>query len=565
MLKRTTTQHLKHTLLAIVFAFLLLIFGIFRAQTRQAEYFVNLSTSNFTRTLPIEPPRAPIYDRHRTPLALTRFLFHAFISSNTVHTQKRRAIISKCLGYETLEDYNGHPAQRQRCIKKNLALDEIACLKQHDSTKYGITIQQSNTRHYPCTPTIKNIIGYTGAITKEHFVACTIDPLYLSLPLASVGISGLELLHDHTLRGQCGSTTHTVNAREEFLQHSKETPPQSGQPLLTTIHSGLQAHIAQLISHVPKAHALVIHIPSGEIFAMVTHNDDENSQTNPLTSGIFPPGSIFKIITTLAALEHSKHEVSNMQINCTGKMQVGNQAMHCWKEEGHGPTQLTSAFAKSCNIFYYQLARKIGPQPILSLAHKLGLYQKSNVDLPSEGSPILPKTEGEFTPSKPWFGGHTAQLGIGQGRIALTPIQIINMLCTILRGSFIPPHIVKKIYPQSSVVVEPELRQIIYNLLLETTEKGHTAHAAHINKDGWRSGGKTATIQIVSSPLPQKDLPYHQRCHSMFLGFLAHNSKPDFAVLVIGENEMWGAGFASVTAKKIFQHIIKLSSEGHLL
>ena len=558
-------KHVGRVLWSFILLFATLIVGIYNQQITKANHFDNLSTSNFTRTTPVEAPRGNIYDRHYKPLAVNRFLFHAFIVSNTKSNQTRNKIIETCLGQSALDILLKAPQRKHCCLKKNLTLNEISCLQQNKCSDMGIIIQRSNTRHYPCTPAIKRIIGETGYATQESFSQRALDPGYLSLPFSSIGISGLELTHDHTLRGQCGSTTHIVNAKEQVLSHAGDsvnvTP---GQPLLTTINSELQSHIANLLKKAKKAHAIVLHIPSGEILAMVSHNDTEMF-TNTLTSGLFPPGSAFKIIPTLAALE-SEHNFETMSVDCKGGFKVGRHTFQCWKEGGHGPsTDLEKAFAVSCNVFFYQLALKLGPSALLSAAHRLGLTSQTGVDLPWESSSKMPKFSETFEPARPWFKGDTALLGIGQGRLAMTPIQIVNMLCTAVRGYAICPHIIQTANTQKNICVSNSVRKKLIDLLISGVQKGATGQAAYINQDGWETGGKTSTIQISQARVPQKDLPEHLRCHSLFVGFLAHKKEPVFAILVLGENEMWGAGFASHTAQAIFQQILDLHKKKKLL
>ncbi|MCY4414202.1 MAG: penicillin-binding transpeptidase domain-containing protein [Alphaproteobacteria bacterium] len=551
----------------------MIIAALYHTQIYHNKDLRSLAAQNFTRRYPIEPIRGNIYDRLRRPLALNRFAFHAFLSTNHAFHPQSLKIINKCLVQnEELKSliFNNIKKGIQFCLKKNITATEVACLRSQQCQKFGISIQRSNIRHYPISTLTKRIIGQTSYPNKEDFTEKKLPPHYLSLPLGLIGHSGLEATHDQALRGTCGHLQRKINAQGIFIKDLESLPPQNGEHIFTTLNADLQKKVESVLLTVPAAHAVVMHIPTGQILAMVSHDQQDNNMkgaSNRVISGLFPPGSIFKIVAAYAALAKGE---SSFSVFCDGAFKLGNCTLHCWQNTGHQHTDLNKAIQQSCNIFFYQLGLKIGSSAVIAAAKKLGLGSLTHVDLPYEVSGILPHHNPKtYTPYQPWYGADSAMLAIGQGRIALTPLQLTQMMANILRGYSVPPSVLLYKNPPAKVDlgITPAIRNTLRLMLHHTINQEHgTGYKARIKNDKMLMGGKTSTAQVahVQKEKKQSMLPYALRSHSIFTGF-APTNQPLLAITVIGEHELWGSGFAAHAAKEILQHALTLHEKGQLL
>lgn len=554
-------------------AFVLFIITLYRTQIQQHTDLSSLASKNCTRHKPINPLRGCIFDRTGIPLTQNRFSFRAVYMPGAQSDSTTLAIIKKCIVNHTTNEPLAQKIQKKKffTIKSHLSTEEIVCLKKHKHYSANIDIERHIVRHHPQGPILTRVLGQTGFPSAKDLGTKKALSRYIRQPMSLAGQSGCELVYNDLLAGEYGNKIIKVDALGNFIEDIAVQPPKNGQHLQTTLNAPLQNYAEALLSSVRAAHAVILHIPTGQVLAMVSHDEKDSSAlvaSNKVISGAFPPGSIFKIVTVLAALQNG---LASFTTTCRGSFTLGNHTLHCWKRDGHGLTDLSQALYKSCNVFFYQLALKLGSAKILETAKQLHLGEKTNIDLSSENAGTLPAHNTKtFEPHKPWYAADTAILGIGQGRIALTPLQLTHALASIIRGYVVPPRIN---YNAPSSKKEPlkiplpqrkKLQAMLHKCMNHPEATGFTATQNLTLQNS--ISGKTSTAQIVklTKGIQQKELPWELRSHSIFLGF-APQDKPLIAVTVIGEHEMWGAGFAAHAALKLCHYALNLHKKHVLL
>ena len=553
--------------------FIALLVNLYHTQINKNKDLASLAQRNFARQTPIQPLRGCIFDRVGVPLTLNRFTFRAVYMPGASHTTAL-SVVRECLPSDTITPKMLRKIQKKKfvAIKNFLSTEEIACIKKLDHERCGISIERNIIRHHPQGNIITRVLGQTGCPSVEDLVDSAIMERYLQHPLTLIGQSGCERIYDNLLAGKCGERTIKIDAIGNFIEEVAITQPLNGTHLRTTINAVLQSYVEELLRTVKAAHAVVLHIQTGQILAMVSHDnrtdDLETVASNKTISGTFPPGSIFKIITALSALQNN---LGGFIVNCDGSFKLGRHTLHCWQKAGHGHTNLSQALYKSCNTFFYKLALQLGAQKIIKTAHDLGLTGKTHVDLTAEVSGIMPPHNAQtLIPRQPWYPADTAILGIGQGRIALTPLQIVHTLASILRGYITPPYINYDKPPSRATPLKVTLaqRKLLQSMLFECMSNPQsTGYVASKNlKLPAIMGGKTSTAQVskITKVIAHKDLPWELRSHSVFVGF-APQTQPLIAIIVIGEHELWGSGFAAHTALKVCHYALKLHNQKKLL
>ena len=554
-------------------AFLLFIVTLYNTQIQQHGSLSSLANKNCSRHKPIHPLRGCIFDRAGIPLTQNRFSFKAVYIPGALPGNTTLSVINRCIVNHDVRDCLMEKIQRNKffTIKHHLSAEEIVCLKQHNHNTANIDIERHIVRHHPQGPILTRVLGQTGFPSAKDLGAKRALSHYVHHPMHLTGQSGCEFVYDHILAGNYGDEIIKVDALGNFIESVAVQPPKNGKHLHTTLNAPLQSYAEALLSSVKAAHAVVLHIPTGQVLAMVSHDSQDNSPlvaNNKVISGAFPPGSIFKIVTVLSALQNN---LANFTTTCNGSFTLGNHTFHCWQPKGHGHTNLSQALYQSCNVFFYQLALKLGADKILKTAAKLRLGEKTGIDLTSEISGTLPMHDPQtFIPKKPWFAADTAILGIGQGRIALTPLQLTHTLASILRGYITPPYINYSTPPQRKEPLNIPIKQrkalesMLHECMNNPDATGYSATQNLTLKS--IIGGKTSTAQIVklTKGIAQKELPWELRSHSIFLGFVPQKN-PIIAIAVIGEHEMWGAGFATHAALKISHYALNLHKKNMLL
>lgn len=578
-----------------LFLLLCLIGRLYYLQIYQGDKYKTLADENRISTRIIVPPRGIVTDRNGVVLAENEQNFQALIVAEqtpdieaTLTEFKKIIPLSEEQEQKILKEIKRNRKFVPIKIKDNLSWEEMSTIMLNAPFLPGIVIDQGLNRHYPLSEYTAHFLGYVGAVSEAEAKG---NPL-LMVPGFKIGKSGLEKGFEERLRGAGGNIKLEVNAYGRVMKEIERNSGTAGENIKLTIDSRLQKFAQDAFGNHSGA-AVVLDVHSGEILAFVSvpsfdpnlfttgisHKDWNGlleNERNPLAdkaiSGQYSPGSTFKIVVALAALEEGIIDV-NTRYNCGGVMQLGNHKFHCWRHSGHGPQNVIEALKNSCDIFFYEVALRLGIDKIAAMARKLGMGQKLDVSLDRERAGLIPdkawkmKRFGEV-----WHQGESVIAAIGQGYVLATPLQLVTMLSRVVNGGYkVSPTFVsldlKEKGKIKKIAVKPRNIDIVKQGMFEVVngERG-TAAGARFNINGAKMGGKTGTTQVrrismkerQSGIIRDEDLPWRLRNHALFVGYAPHEN-PKYAVAVIVEHGSSGSGVAAPIASKILQEAIRLN------
>ncbi len=443
----------------------------------------------------------------------------------------------------------------------------------------GLHVESGFARVYEMGPAGAQIFGYVGE--PAHAVANT--------PFLTIGVTGLEKRFEEEMKGKSGQTVMITNAvgRVTGEDKSQFIPPIVGQNVQTTIHDGAQRVLYDALTQHRSGCGVAINIETGDILAMAStpsfdpnmFNSDDGEEyidtlrqdyakpfMNKTIEGLYPPGSTFKIVVALAALEAGAI-TEKEKIFCPGHWDYGDRRYHCWEDKGHGWVDLASALKHSCDIYFYQVALRIGIDAIKEMAIKLGLTQKYMDDVLSrEMAGVMPdRYWKEKNIGSRWVHGDTVISGIGQGFILTNCLQLAIMTARAVSNKKVVPRLIydNKRPVFQSLGLQNKNMKIVMSGLEQVLKTGGTAAGSAINVDGARMGGKTGTSQVrsiskkerQSGVLTNEQLKWNMRNHGLFVGY-APTNKPKYAVCVVTEHS-GSSGPAARTAAAVMRELLK--------
>jgi penicillin-binding protein 2 len=462
-------------------------------------------------------------------------------------------------------------------ISENSNWDTLAKLSAKNIP--GIHIDNGFSRNYEMGPAGAQVFGYVGAPKKP----------VLNTPFFTTGINGLEKRFNDDMSGKPGKTVHITNALGRVTGEDKTQfiSPIPGKDIKTTIKENIQKTLYDSLALNRAGCGVVLDIESGGILAMASTPsfDPNNFKTddgeeyisslledaakpfmNKTIEGLYPPGSTFKIVVALAALESGAIS-PNEKVFCPGFWEYGNHRYHCWEKHGHGSVDLYGALKHSCDTYFYQVALRIGIDAIKNMALKLGLNQKYMDDVLAHEMPgIIPDRHWkEKNVGAPWVHGDTIISGIGQGFILTNCLQLAVMMARVASNKEIYPHLIwsdKKPDFKNLGLQTKNIKHVLTGLE-QVTQKGGTASGSAINVNGKKMGGKTGTSQVrniskkerETGVLTNEQLKWNLRNHGLFVGY-APTDKPKYAVCVIMEHAGGSSPAAHATAN-IMKELLK--------
>lgn len=422
----------------------------------------------------------------------------------------------------------------------------------------GIVIDDGLSRYYPYGERTAHLLGYVASVSEKDLKKDN-DPL-LEVPGFKIGKDGIEKRFEKELRGTGGNLKLEVNALGRVMKEIERVDGVPGERLQLTIDARLQEKAYELYGEESGA-AVLLDAENGEVLAFVStpsynSNDFVNgvsskiydallaNERSPLLNkaiaGLYSPGSTFKMIVALAALEEGII-TKDTKVYCSGRMQLGNHFFHCWKKYGHGAVNVVEALQHSCDIFFYDVAQRLGIEKIAAMSRRFGLGLPTGIELGGEKGGLIPSKKWRLERfGEPWQTGETLIAGIGQGYIMTTPLQLAVMTARIANGG-------REIKPTFVKTGEKE-RQKIRNMRLNknhvdwvkegmcavVNRPGGTAFGSRFNFEGQEMCGKTGTTQVrritmkerQSGIVRQEDLPWKYRNHALFVGY-APQDKPE--------------------------------------
>lgn len=582
------------TAAVMTFLLLSLIGRLYYLQVIEGEKYKTLSDENRISTRVLVPPRGRIYDRNGMLLAENMQNFQALIIAEqtpdidaTLERFKKIIPLSESEEQRIRRDIKNNRRFMPVKLKDNLFFEEIAKLQLYAPDLPGVVIDEGLNRIYPEQSYGAPFLGYVGAVSAADLSS---DPL-LAVPGFKIGKAGLEKVFEKKLRGKSGNVKLEVNAFGRIMKEIERKNGTEGAPLNLTIDMRLQ-HVAQDAFGEESGAAVVLDVHSGDILAFasvpsfdsnlftngISHQDwqmllqnERKPLTNKAISEHYSPGSTFKIVVALAALEAGIIN-ENTRFNCKGVMTLGQHKFHCWKHSGHGSINVVEALKYSCDIYFYEVALKLGIEKIANMARLLGFENTFHLGFDNMQKGLMPdKTWKEKRFGEKWQQGETVIAGIGQGYVLATPLQLATMLSRVVNGGYeIVPHFTKLSLKEKEKIKKLPISQknieIVKKGLFEVVNgEGGTARRAYFDVNGAKMGGKTGTTQVrrislkerKSGILKDSALPWKLRNHALFVGYAPHDN-PKYAVAVVVEHGSSGSGVAAPIASKILKTAVEL-------
>ena len=555
-------------------------------QVSENAKYQALSDKNRIDLRVIPPQRGMLLDRYGTPFASNtpayRLELIAEQSEDVAdvlnHLQELTPLTASQAAKVEAKLKQQHPFLPMTIID-DLSWEEIAKVELNLPDLSGVSVQTEQRRDYPYGGIASHISGYVAAPSEEE----TTENPFLATPGLRNGKSGLEKQYEEALQGTPGVIQQEVNAGGRVVRELDRKVGLAGVDITTTLDVGLQAFAHQrLVSQLSGA-AVVLDVETGGILTMASApgydptafyrgisadywrdltGDVLQPLTNKAISGQYAPGSTFKPMSALAILKAGIDP--SAEVTCSGAYALGNATFHCWKKGGHGRVSLVGAIQHSCDVYFYEMARRIGIDAIAEMAETFGLGEATGVDLPSEHPGLIPSTGWKRAKmGTSWHQGETLVSAIGQGYVLATPLQLAAMAAQLANGGRrTRPHFVLPPGDQlitEDIGVDPRWLAIVtQGMNLVTNDRQGTAYTARIDVPGMEMAGKSGTSQVRRISLAERragvikneDLPWPRRDHALFIAF-APVSTPKYACAVVVEHGGGGSAVAAPIARDI--------------
>lgn len=580
---QTITPRIRIAVLCVGVGFLVLLLRLWYLQILEGDRYLALSTNNRLRVRPVEAPRGFILDRNAEILVENRPTFDLYATPEDVMNPREVAgTLAQILGVSPneidarLREGRDRPYQ-PLLLRKDLDEHMMVAVEERRLDLPGISLHVRPIRAYPSGGAAANLLGYVSEVNQTQLAR---EEYQDFRPGENIGQAGVERRFDAFIRGIDGGEQVEVDARGRALRLVSRIEPRSGSNIYLTIDRRIQ-ETAEAAMGDKKGTVVAMNPTTGEILAMVSHpsydpnmfaqrisanewqqlaTDSSHPMANRAFQAQYPPGSIFKLMVTIAGLE-SGALTPETKFSDPGYFYLGNQRFDDWKKGGHGTLDLRGAIVNSCNVYFYQAGLKVGIEDIVKTAREFGLSEAPGLGLGDEAKGNLPNPQPRRRGQPGWSAGNTVVASIGQGAVVTSPMQLLIMVSAIANGGTIyRPWVVKKItslagevldeYESEAVrqvAVKPETLAFVRQAMLGVVSEGTGSRA---KVPGIPIAGKTGTAQVVrkGEGKGQADL----KDHGWFVSF-APVDNPQISVVVLVENGGFGGQVAAPVAKAVYE------------
>ncbi len=574
------------------FAVTYIIERLYNLQIRQSEKFKKLAENNRINSMFIIPARGIIYDRY--DLILAENIEQYQLIYRYTNTKDKYDHLVEIFKYINLEKNKKENLLKevsliqndflQIIIKNDLSWKEVAQISSNITELRGVFIEMILRRSYHSFSS-SHIVGYVKTPDKKQY------PKLANVPGTVVGKIGIEKSYDKKLQGKFGIKKEEVNAHGRVVKEISRVDGIPGEDINISISRELQDFIYERLGN-NSGSAVVLDVRNGEVLSMVSKpsfnsndfiktmstekwdkiiNNELNPMFNRASLGTYPPGSIFKLIVSITALNETKFNPKK-KYYCNGGYKFGNQIFHCWKEDGHGFIDCQEAISMSCDCYFYDLSLSLGIEKISETAKVFGLGDKYLDEIFPASKGIIPSKQWKKNNfQSEWTKSDTIVASIGQGFALTSPIQLAVMIARICtNGELISPTIIKnkeykKQFQKTSVLDERVYSYVKKGMYNTVNNINGTAYQSREIKSGYFMAGKTATSQVrritmierEEGIIKNEDLPRKMRDHALFVGYFPHD-KPRFAFSVVVEHGGSGSKTAAPIARDICKKLVKL-------
>lgn len=568
---------------------------LYQVQVSEGGRYATLADSNRVSARLIAPPRGRLLDRTGTPVAGNRLNWRALLIAE--QTGDVGATLENFQRIVPLQDHERARIERELrrhrrfipiTVREFLTWEDMASIEVNAPDLPGILVDVGTTRLYPFGPALAHIVGYV-APPNEGDVA--VDTMF-ALPGMRIGRAGMEKFHDQNLRGRAGAVQLEVNAVGRVIRELDRQEGTPGQDIQLTIDADLQKSVIGMLGD-ESASAVVMDCRNGEVLAMSTNpsfdpslfnsgvsqaqwaewtNNRKAPLINKAASGLYAPGSTFKMVVAMAGLE-ARTITPFDSVQCPGYLDFGDRRFHCWSKYGHGSMNLRDGLKNSCDVYFFEVARRTGMDRIAAMANRFGLGVPLDIELPGTRKGFMPTRAWRQAQGKIWNIGDTIVSGIGQGYMQLTPLSLATMVSRIATGRMVQPHLTRSIggvlqhgakaedWP-STGVSDRALHAVREGMWAVVNEQGGSGPLARLTLPGIQMAGKTGSAQVRNVTREQREkgyksdnLPWEFRPNALFVAFAPYDA-PRYAVALVVEHGNAGAQAAAPIARDIMTDVL---------
>ncbi|PZX18423.1 penicillin-binding protein 2 [Palleronia aestuarii] len=560
-------------------------------QVEQADAFRMLAEENRINMRLIAPPRGLIFDRNGIPLAENAQNYRiVIVREDAGDVDEAIEKLKKLIEIDPMDLERAHRelARRSPFVPVTLtdqrSWEDVALIAVNAPALPGITPDVGLTRNYPLAEDYAHIVGYVGPVSDYDLSRMDDDDPLLQIPKFQIGKTGVEQKYERRLRGKAGARQIEVNAAGRVMRELGRDDGVPGDSIQLTVESRLQNFVEARLGLNESASAVVMDPRNGDLLAVGNapsfdpnrfvrgisvdgYQELTGNRYRPLgnkaVQGAYPPGSTFKMMVSLAALDAGLLKPED-RFYCGGHTQLGNRRFHCWKRGGHGWVDLEKSLEQSCDVYYYELAQRVGIDRIAATARRFGIGQQMDLPMSAVTAGVMPDRDWiRERYDQSWRVGDSLNAAIGQGYVLASPLQLAVMTSRIATGTRIEPRLVKMVggVEQAPRGLEPlgfdenHLRVIRDGMHAVSNSARGTAYRSRIDADGRIMAGKTGTSQVRSVVVNNQDVPWEERDHALFVGYAPYDA-PSVAVSVVVEHGGGGSSTAAPVARDILLYAL---------
>jgi penicillin-binding protein 2 len=570
-------------------------------QVDQSDQFKLLAEENRINIRLVPPRRGLIQDRNGRTLAGNEQNYRVVVTREDAgDVEDVLARLSRLIPMtpEDLErartDLERNSAFVPVTVADRLSWEDFSKVALNGPALPGVTPEVGLSRVYPLVEDFAHVVGYVGPVSEKDLENLPNPDPVLQIPKFQIGKIGVERWLEDNLRGSAGNKRVEVNSVGRLMREIGRVEGIPGSDIRLTIDADIQNFVQARLG-TESAAAVVMDVNNGDLIAMasspsfdpnlfvrgISHTDydglmsnDHRPLANKTVQGVYPPGSTFKMVTALAALDAGVIDI-NSTTRCPGYLEFGGRRFHCWKRAGHGTVDLARSLAESCDVYYYDIAQKVGIDKIAEMGKRLGLGIRHDLPMSAISEGNMPNKAWKQERHKAeWRIGDTINAAIGQGYVLASPLQLAVMTARIATGRAVVPRLVRMIDGQETPVPDAPvlgvgvaaLDQIREGMRSVMNSKKGTAYSSRIADETMIFAGKTGTSQVrnisaaerASGVISNDDLPWERRDHALFVGF-APSDAPRYAVAVVVEHGGGGSAAAAPIARDV---ILRAMSDG---
>ncbi|MGX9355370.1 penicillin-binding protein 2 [Roseobacteraceae bacterium S113] len=571
----------------------LLVWRMRQMQIEEADQFRFLAEENRINIEVIPPARGEIFDRNGRVIAENEPAYRITLVRERAGDVD--AVLARLGDLAVLDDaaieraraeIKGARADAPVTVADRVSWEVLSRVAVNAPALPGVNPEVGLSRRYPLGHDFAHVVGYVGPVSDRDLARYEDPPALLRIPRFQVGKVGVETRLEDRLRGQAGAKRVEVNAAGRVMRELDRREGRAGVDTQLTVDTELQNYVQARLGN-ESASCVVMDVTNGDVLAVASspsydpnkfvrgisatdygfyRDNDRRPLASKAVQDAYPPGSTFKMVTALAAMDAGIIGPEET-VRCNGHLEVSDRKFHCWKRAGHGNMNLEQSLRESCDVYYYELALKVGIEKIAEMGRRLGLAEKHGVPMSAVSDGLMPDKDWKLrNRGQEWVIGDTVNASIGQGFVLSSPLQLAVMTARLASGRSVSPRLIKSIdgveTPErggtSLGLNENHLRMVRAAMYTVSNNRRGTAYGSRIIADGMRMAGKTGTSQVrnisaaerARGVIRNEDLPWERRDHALFVNFAPYDA-PQIAVSVVVEHGGGGSTAAAPIARDV--------------